>query len=137
MKKIFAAFAVFAVSSLNYAAQSAEKNFAELLYFHGAQRCFTCNAIEKSAKEVVENNFQNEIKDGKLVFKVVDISKKENEALADKYKISFSSLCLVLTKDGKESVLDMTRFAFANARRNPEQFKEALAQTIKETIKQL
>ena len=35
------------------AAKSPEKYRVEVIYFHGKQRCATCMAIEKNAKEVV------------------------------------------------------------------------------------
>ena len=34
-------------------AQSEKRNRVEVLYFHGRQRCATCMAIEKNAKEAV------------------------------------------------------------------------------------
>ena len=45
-----------------------------MIYFHGKQRCLTCKAIEKIAKEVVNNQFANELENGTVVFNIVDIS---------------------------------------------------------------
>lgn len=39
-------------------AKSPEKDRVEVIYFHGKQRCATCMAIEKNAKEVVNTLFQ-------------------------------------------------------------------------------
>ncbi len=44
---------------------------AEVLCFHGKQRCVTCKAIEKYTQEVVNADL---VKNGKLRFKEVDIS---------------------------------------------------------------
>lgn len=55
-------------------AKSPEKDRVEVIYFHGKQRCATCMAIEKNAKEVVNTLFANELKNGIVVFKAVDIS---------------------------------------------------------------
>ena len=55
-------------------AKSPEKDRVEVIYFHGKQRCATCMAIEKNAKEVVNTLFANELKNGTVVFKTVDNS---------------------------------------------------------------
>lgn len=101
----------------------------EVLYFHGAQRCATCIAIERNAKELVESAYAEPLKSGKLVFRSVDISKEE--ALAEKYEVSWSSLILVdYDKNGKESVTNLTDFAFGNARNAPGKFKKGLSERI-------
>lgn len=61
------------------AAQIEQEDAVEVLYFHGKQRCITCNAIERLTKEVIEQDFAQQLKDGKIIFKVIDISTKEDE----------------------------------------------------------
>lgn len=73
-------------------AKTPEKDIVEAIYFHGKQRCATCMAIEKNAKEVVTTLFANEHKNGTVVFKTVDISTPEGEKIADKYEVTWSSL---------------------------------------------
>ena len=110
------------------------KDVVEVLYFHGKQRCATCMAIEREAKAVVEEQFSNSVKNGQLNFRVVDITKVENEALANQYEITWSSLVVVQHKNGKEQVENLTQFAFANARTKPEIFRRGLADKIKELL---
>lgn len=106
-----------------------KKNVVEVLYFHNRQRCPTCVAIENNTKELVESEFSEAMKSRKLVFKSVDIT--ENEELADKYEVSWSSLVLVdYDKNGKEEVTNMTEFAFGNARTRPDNFKKGLSEHI-------
>lgn len=112
-----------------------EKDMVEVVYFHGKQRCPTCVAIEMNAKEVIDSLFADEVKDGLVAFRVVDISTPEGEAIADKYEVSWSSLFVNKWKDGKEVRNDMTEFSFANARNNPEVFKSELSKTIKFLMK--
>ena len=84
-------------------AQSGQVNdFVEILYFHGKQRCVTCRSIEQNTKELVEAKFARQMKDGKVVYRVIDISKKENARIAEKYEVTWSSLFLVQHKSGKE-----------------------------------
>ena len=101
-------------------------NRVEILYFHGKQRCATCMAIEKNAKEVIEAQFAEEIKNGTVVFKAIDISKPENEKIAEKYEVTWSSLFISKWIDGKETYENLTEYAFANARKNPDAFKSEI-----------
>lgn len=116
-------------------AKNSVKNHVEVIYFHGKQRCATCVAIERHAKEVVDAMFANEVKDGKVFFKIVDISTPEGEALADKYEVTWSSLFVNTWKEGKETRNNMTEFAFGNARKNPDAFKKGLSTQIRQALK--
>lgn len=109
-------------------------NCVEVLCFHGKKRCATCIAIENNAKEALESNFSVQIKDGSVVFRVIDISLKENEAIAEKYEVTWSALMIVRHKAGEESVENMTEFAFSNARRSPDVFKAGLVKAVNESL---
>ena len=107
----------------------------EILYFHGKQRCATCMAIEKNAKEAVEAQFADELKNGTVVFKTIDISKAENEKIAEKYEVTWSSLFVSKWKDGKETYEDLTEYAFANARTAPDTFKSGVIEKVRTLLK--
>ena len=108
-----------------------ESSPVEIIYFHGKQRCKTCIAIEQETKALVEGELAQQVKDGKVKFRIVDISTEEGKKLAAKYKVTFSSL-FVVTKGGAE---DLTRFAFANARSNPKEFRKELKDKVTKAIK--
>lgn len=110
-------------------------NRVEVLYFHGKQRCATCMAIEKNTRELVNTTFAKELKNGTVVFKIVDISTPEGEKIADNYKVTWSSLYVNKWKDGKETCNDMTKFSFSNARKNPDTFKNGVIQKVKSLSK--
>ena len=112
-----------------------QKDRVEVLYFHGKQRCATCMAIEKNAKEVVEAQFADELKNGTLVFRTIDISKPENETSAEKYEVTWSSLFVSKWKDGKEAYENLTEYAFANARTAPDTFKNGVAEKVRTLLK--
>ncbi len=120
-------------------AQAAEtensKDHVEVLYFHGKQRCATCVAIEQNTQEVIAQQFADETRDGQLVFRIVDLSAPENEALADKYQVTWSSLIVSKWADGKETSENLTEYAFANARTAPETFRKGLADKIRTLLK--
>lgn len=109
------------------------KDVVEVLYFHGAQRCATCMAIEKNTKELLDTAYAEQLKSGKLVFRSMDITKEE--ALAERYEVSWSSLILVdYDKSGKERATNLTEFAFGNARTAPDKFKQGLSARIIEML---
>lgn len=107
-----------------------KESYVEVLYFHGKKRCATCMAIETNAKEAVESNFADQLKEGNVVFRVVDITDKENESIVSKYEVAWSSLFIVDHQGDKETSRNMTEFAFGNARRSPDVFKEEVVKTI-------
>lgn len=107
----------------------------EVLYFHGKKRCATCMAIEKNTKEVVEEQFADELGNGTVVFRIIDISDPENEEIAEKYEVTWSSLFVSRWKDGKETYENLTEYAFANARTSPDTFKSGLTEKINELLK--
>lgn len=92
-------------------------------------------AIEKNTREVLNSMFANELKNGKVVFKIVDISTPEGENIADKYEVTWSSLFVNKWKGGKDTLNNMTGFAFGNARKNPDAFKKTLADKIRQSLK--
>ena len=106
-----------------------------MLYFHGAQRCVTCKAIEANTKALLDSLYSNEIAAGKIVYKIIDISQKENEEVADKYEVTWSSLFVNRWKNGTEEVNNMTEFSFANAKSDPDSFKNGIKSKIDELLK--
>lgn len=107
----------------------------EVLYFHGKQRCATCMAIESNTREAMEANFSEQMKKGNVVFRSIDISKKGNEKIAEKYQVTWSSLFIVKYKDGQESDENITKFAFGNARKSPDTFKSEIVKTVQNMLK--
>ena len=108
---------------------SARGDRVEVIYFHGKQRCVTCRAIEQLTNEVLEATFRNQID------KVIDISDPQNEAITDKYEVTWASLYINGWKGGKETVNNMTEFSFANAKGSPDIFKEGIKNKINELLK--
>ncbi|MBP7103204.1 MAG: thioredoxin [Bacteroidales bacterium] len=107
----------------------------EVLYFHGKQRCKSCVSIELRTKEMLDTYFAQEMKDGKIVFKAIDFSLTENEPIADKYEIAWSSLLLIKHQNGDETVKNLTDFGFSYAYKNPETFIEGMKEEIDNLLK--
>lgn len=96
-------------------------------YFHGKQRCKTCLTVQKVAQETIATKFGD---NPEVKFVEVDISDKANQALADKYEISWSSLVLATTN----SHVDLTDQAFSMALSNPQALSDFLTE---ETVRML
>lgn len=88
-----------------------------VLYFHGKQRCITCRAIEKCAREVVAG-----MNPAQVEMRVIDISDDANSEIVEKYEVAWSSLIL---ERGEQSI-DLTEMAFRYAKNNPEEFNTLL-----------
>lgn len=108
----------------------------EVLDFHSTHRCMTCNAIEANTKYTLETFFTPEMKEDKITFQVLNIDKKENEKIAEKFEASGTSLFLNVIKNGKETQINLTDFAFMNGN-NQEAFSKKLKAKIEAELKTL
>lgn len=79
--------------------------------------------------------FANELKNGTVVFRSVDISTPNGEKIADRYEVTWSSLFVNKWKGGKESRNNLTEFGFGNARKKPEVFKKGVVDKIRQSLK--
>lgn len=123
-------------NALNVKKQSGHvKNFVEVLYFYSKQRCMTCRSIEQNTQELLKANFSRQLKEGKVVYRVIDISKRENARMAEKYEVTWSSLFIVQHKGGKEMVENLTEFAFRHSHTRPEVFKAGITEKIRKALK--
>ena len=96
----------------------------EVLSFHTKKRCPTCRAIEQLTREVVEQEFADEVADGTLRL----------HELAVRYEVAWSSLLLSHRHNGEEQVVDLTRFAFAHARTDADLFRRELKARIEQLL---
>lgn len=109
--------------------KQATKNVIEVIDFHSTNRCMTCKAIEANTKYTLDTYFANELKSGKIVFKIVNVDKAENEKFAEKFEATGTSLFLNVIKDGKEKHVDLTNFAFMKGT-DQKTFSDELKETI-------
>ncbi len=108
----------------------------EVLDFHSTHRCMTCNAIEANTKYTLNTYFANEMKSDKITFQVINVDEKENEKIAEKFEASGTSLILNVIKNGKETQINLTDFAFMNGN-DQEAFSKELKAKIDTELKTL
>jgi hypothetical protein len=71
-------------------------------YFYTTARCPTCHKIEELSDEAVNSNFENELKTGKIVWRVINVDEPENEHYSKDYQLYSKHLIISEMKDGKE-----------------------------------
>lgn len=108
----------------------------EVLDFHSTHRCMTCNAIEANTRYTLDTYFAEEMKSGKITFQLINVDKKENEAIAEKFEATGTALFLNIIKDGKETPMDLTEFAFMNGN-DKETFSKELKAKLDNALKTL
>ena len=108
----------------------------EVLDFHSTHRCITCNAIEANTKYTLDTYFAKELKTDQITFQVINVDKKENEKIAEKFEASGTSLILNVIKNGTETQINLTDFAFMNGN-NQDVFSKELKAKIDTELKTL
>lgn len=91
-------------------------------YFHGNQRCKTCIAVQDLAKATIEKTYPNT----EVRFIEVNTSKKENEALVEKYEVSWNALII----EKGENSEDITEKAFALAVNSPKELEKIIIEAV-------
>jgi hypothetical protein len=66
---------------------------------HASSRCLNCNLIEWLTKELIDEEFADQLADGRLEFHSVDYLK--DSAFASRYNISASTIVVASMNDGE------------------------------------
>lgn len=72
-------------------------------YFHGNQRCKTCNKIEALTKKILDESFAAQLKDGSMEVRVVNVDQTENEHFVTDYELAVRSVVVSKVDGGKET----------------------------------
>lgn len=94
-------------------------------YFHGTQRCATCNTIERLTQETVNQAFARELAEGRMAFLSVNVDDKANEHYITDFALTTRTV--VIAQKGRNEHLDEVWTLTGN----PEQFKAYIEANIK------
>ena len=72
-------------------------------YFHGNFRCQTCRKIEALSREAVESGFPEDLKVGRLEWRVINVEEPGNEHFIQDYQLFSKSLVLVAKEGSKQT----------------------------------
>jgi hypothetical protein len=130
--KIILAFMSF-ISALACSAQTDKKDLqtgsadkVEMYYFHFSARCVTCKTVEAQAKQNIETLYPEQLKQGKISFRTVNLDDESSKALAEKLKVYGQTLLVV--KGDKQVILTNEGFMYAVG--DPEKFKAVMKEKI-------
>jgi hypothetical protein len=107
----------------------------QIVYFHAEHRCPTCLSIEANTKKTLNTYFAKQVKDGTIIFKVLNVEDSKNQKLVEKYQAEGSSLYLTSVTGKKETTNDLTNFAFSYSRNEPDKFIAGLKEEIEKDLK--
>lgn len=82
----------------------AKEGALTVYYFHGVQRCSTCQKIEELTRNTIESKYADALADGSIIFKSVNIDEPANEHYIKDFQLSIRSV--VMQKDGKYEKFD-------------------------------
>jgi hypothetical protein len=77
-------------------------HYVSVTYFHTTARCPTCHKIEELSNDTIRFNFEDELKTGKVVWRVINVDEPENEHYIQDYQLYSKHLIVSEIKDGKE-----------------------------------
>ena len=80
----------------------------EVVYFHRAQRCYSCYYAEDGINYTVETYFADELASGKVTFKVINVADEGNATIVNKYGAYTSSLFINTVRDGADHIEEVT-----------------------------
>jgi len=71
-------------------------------YFYTTKRCVSCRKIEAFTKEAIDTGFPQDLQDGRLVWRLVNIEEKGNEHFSKDYELFTKSVVLVEEADSTQ-----------------------------------
>ena len=106
-------------------------------YLHQPKGCPSCKAMGSISKATTEKYFQKELKEGRLAYFDLDISKAENDTIAKKFECSWAGLYVLYKKKGKEHAQDLTGEGFMYSVPRPDTLELIIKNSITEKLQNL
>ena len=113
----------------------AMKPVVEVYYFHPAERCPIDQSIEENTLRLMKGSYSREIKDGTILFKIINTDDKSQAKTVARFEINTQALYVVKRSNGKELKNDLTHFAFSFGQSNPRKFQDGLKDEIEKALK--
>ena len=96
--------AVAKEESLSAKPTAPKANVDVVYYFMTTQRCPSCKKIEAYTKEAVERSFAGDLKNGAMVYRMVNVDWRENNHFKKDYQVYTKSVVVVKIRDGKQTM---------------------------------
>ncbi len=109
--------------------EEGKANQVEIYYFYSSQRCAACVALENYTREVVNEYFSEELKEGKIKFESVNVNLSENKEVVTKYQARGSSLYINNIYNNEDHITEEVNvWRYLN---NKNRFENYLSEKIK------
>ncbi len=115
----FAKFAVLAPIAMTEPTNSGDASgdnsppdMLEVVYFHRPQRCSGCVYAETSTRYTLENYFADELANGTIVFKAINLGDKANAEIVEHYGAYTSSLFINSVRGDTEHIEEVKEIWF-------------------------
>ncbi|MBN1167711.1 MAG: hypothetical protein JXA44_11370 [Methanospirillaceae archaeon] len=70
-----------------------------MYHFHETQQCYTCRVLGELAEETMNTSFRQEIDDGDIIFRHVNVDLPENADVVSRFEPTSSSLMIGYTDE--------------------------------------
>lgn len=131
MKKILFLFIGFLFAFGAFAQDNAA---VDVYYFHITQRCNTCISIEAQVKKTLDTHFAVQQQEGLVKLHIINCELPGNKVISEKYLAYGSTLAITCYPGGKESIEDITGWAFQKVH-TPDVFVTELKARIETALK--
>jgi hypothetical protein len=109
-------------------------NRVDVVYFHRSQRCTKCLCFEDRVSYVINTDFQDQIDNGKLTFKILDLGDPDNADMAMKYAAVGSQLFINTIIDGEEHIEDIQEIWSWNCTKDEKSFDANVRNVIEQSL---
>lgn len=86
--------------------------YVELVYFHRTKRCYSCQYAGDTTREIVDSYYSDELANGKLLFKMLDVQDPANTKMINKYGAYGSALYINVVTAGEDHIQAITDIWF-------------------------
>lgn len=76
----------------------------EVYYFHRTARCYSCNTAGEYVSETITEYFSDQVKNGIIDFREINVDLSENKEIARKFQATGSSLFINKIVNGKDNI---------------------------------
>lgn len=113
------------------AESQAPARYLVVTYFHTTLRCTTCHKIEEYSNDAVHLNFEDELKSGTLVWRIINVDEPAHKHFVKDYQLYSKHLIVSEVRDGKEVRWKDLKEVWTNVR-NQEKFEQYVVSEIKD-----
>lgn len=103
-----------------------DADYIQIVLFHLAQRCESCNAVERETIALLENDYGEAVASGKVKFISLSVQSENGKKATRILQAAGQSLFVVY----EDSVADLTGSAFLYASIRPEIYRDELRKAL-------